>query len=512
MRGTDLAIKQERNVNRYIKPMRLYGRLHPMRKSQRQNSPSVLAIIVCALVLAGTSLPMESRASESAEINSLKQQLEQTQALLRQIQQRLSRLEQHQADKPSTVATTKTDAPPSPARPQPVRPVMPQYTAQAPQPAQASAPSPSGTASANAFNPQLSAVLNGSYMAFSQPPSGFAIPGFPVSDAAGLGKRGFGINESELDLASNIDNLFYGSLTVSLAPEGGANVEEAFLQTLTAPFGMTLKAGRFFSGIGYLNQFHSHHDDFIDRPLPNRAFLNTQFGDDGVQLRWLAPTDTFLELGGEIFSGRAFPGAGGTLRGQGTWDAFINVGGDIGYSQSWKAGLSYLHARSVARNAFDAAGNTVGNFSGNSRLLLASLVWKWAPNGNPVNQNFRFQSEFFYRHERGLFGTVTPVSSYLGRQFGWYAEGVYQFKPAWRIGLRHSELFANNSGAAVTFGSILDTGGHRPRRDSVVLGYNNSEFSRIRLQGSRDATQNKVDYQMGLQYVMLLGAHGAHQF
>jgi len=144
--------------------------------------------------------------------------------------------------------------------------------------------------------------------------------------------------------------------------------------------------------------------------------------------------------------------------------------------------------------------------------LLANLVWKWAPNGNPVNRNFRFQSEFFYRHEQGLFGATTPVSSYLGRQYGWYAEGVYQFMPGWRVGLRHSELLANNSGAAVTVGSILDNGGHRPRRDSVVLGYNNSEFSRIRLQVSRDATQNKVDYQMGLQYIMLLGAHGAHQF
>ena len=467
---------------------------------------------ICALVMATyTMYPLQPLAAEinnQQEINNLKQQLQQTETLLKKMQSRLDRLEQRQAQ-----ASEQTIPAASPV----VSPSItsPQYSQSQPLASPVAMPQPatsSGSASANAFNPEISAVLNGGYYMFTQPTSGFAIPGFAVGDAAGLGKRGFSLNESELDLASNIDNMFYGSLTVSLAPEGGANVEEAFVQTLNAPLGMTVKAGRFFSGIGYLNQFHAHHDDFLDRPLPNRAFLNTQFGDDGVQLRWLAPTDTFLELGGELYSGNAFPGGGGAFRGQGTWDAFMNVGGDIGYSQSWKAGLSYLQTRAIARDAFDAAGNVAGRFSGNSRLLLANMVWKWAPNGNPVDQNFRFQSEFFYRYENGLFGVTTPLLAYQGRQFGWYGEGIYQFMPRWRVGVRHSELFANNSGAAVITGGLLDTGGHRPRRDSVVVGFSNSEFSRIRLQLSRDATQPKVDYQLGLQYIMLLGAHGAHQF
>ncbi|MDQ6959736.1 MAG: hypothetical protein Q9M27_01805, partial [Mariprofundaceae bacterium] len=88
----------------------------------------------------------------------------------------------------------------------------------------------------------------------------------------------------------------------------------------------------------------------------------------------------------------------------------------------------------------------------------------------------------------------------------------YQFMPRWKLGLRHAELYAHNSDAAVTTGSILDDLGHHPRRDSIVLGFSNSEFSRIRTQLSRDATQSKLDYQLSLQYLMLLGAHGAHQF
>jgi len=476
-------------------------------------------LVLCALVMATYTIyplqPLAAEMNNQQEINGLKQQLQQAKNLLQQMQSRLDRLEQRQLHNPADSKQVSEQTRPVASPSVPLPSITPPQYSTLPSTASIAMPAPvasSGSASSNAFNPEISAVLNGGYYMFTQPPSGFSMPGFAVGNAAGLGKRGFSLNESELDLASNVDNMFYSSLTISLSPQGGANVEEAFIQTLNAPLGLTLKAGRFFSGIGYLNHFHAHHDDFLDRPLPNRAFLNTQFGDDGVQLRWLAPTDTFMELGGELYRGSAFPGGGGAFRGQGTWDAFMNVGGDIGYSQSWKAGLSYLQARSTARNAFDAAGNVAGNFSGNSRLLLANLVWKWAPNGNPVNQNFRFQSEFFYRHERGRFGPATPVAGYLGRQFGWYAEGVYQFMPRWRVGLRHSELFANNSGAAVIPGGLLDTGGHRPRRDSIVVGFSNSEFSRIRLQLSRDSTQPKLSYQLGLQYIVLIGAHGAHQF
>ncbi len=69
------------------------------------------------------------------------------------------------------------------------------------------------------------------------------------------------------------------------------------------PADLSLKAGRFFYGIAYMNERHSHTDDFADRPLPYRAMLNTVYLDDGVQLRWLAPTDTFLEFGRELMRG-----------------------------------------------------------------------------------------------------------------------------------------------------------------------------------------------------------------
>ncbi len=447
-----------------------------------------LAWLIAQLCLGGPAL---ARASTADDIRALKEQLQQARKTIEAMQKRLGQLEKRQVEQQATQQQMQTQV---------------QQAAQAAE--ESPPPAPSGNGSANAFNPEISAVLNGKYQAFTQSPNNYAVPGFAPGDAAGLDSRGLNLSESELDVASNVDNLFYGSLTVSLAPNGGANVEEAYFQTLGLPYGLTLKGGRFFSGIGYLNQFHAHHDDFIDRPLPYRVFLNNQYGDDGLQLRWLAPTDTFLELGSEVFGGANYPAGGSARRGMGTWDVFANAGDDVGISNSWKAGLSYLSARAQNRQSFNNTGAVTGTFNGTSRLALADFVWKWAPNGNPVNENFRFQTEVFYRREKGLFNSAT----YDGRQWGWYGEGVYQFMPRWEIGYRHAELYAHNSGLAVTAGSLLDNLGHTPRRDSLVIGFSNSEFSRIRAQFSRDATQAKLDYQFSLQYLMLLGAHGAHQF
>ena len=45
---------------------------------------------------------------------------------------------------------------------------------------------------------------------------------------------------------------------------------------------MNVKFGRAFWTLGSLNAQHSHSDNFADRPLPYRAFLDKAFNDDGL--------------------------------------------------------------------------------------------------------------------------------------------------------------------------------------------------------------------------------------
>lgn len=78
------------------------------------------------------------------------------------------------------------------------------------------------------------------------------------------------------------------------------------------------------------------------------------------------------------------------------------------------------------------------------------MVWKWAPNGNKTERNLTLQGEYFIRDEDGeismLGSDPLESSSYRGEQTGWYLQGVYQFKPRWRIGYRHDQLEADNRG------------------------------------------------------------------
>jgi hypothetical protein len=78
--------------------------------------------------------------------------------------------------------------------------------------------------------------------------------------------------------------------------------------------------------------------------------------------------------------------------------------------------------------------------------------------------------------------------------------------------LRTDRLKADAVDAALA-GTALDNAGHHPKRASVMLDFSNSEFSRLRFQVNQDEPRlDQKDTQWYLQYVMSLGAHGAHAF
>jgi len=367
------------------------------------------------------------------------------------------------------------------------------------------------------FNPDISLILSGTAAHLSNDPDAYAIPGFPLGAETSPGPRGLSLGESELVMSANVDDLFYGQFTAVLSPENEVEVEEAFVQTLGLPAGLMLRAGRFFSGIGYLNDQHPHAWDFADTALSHRALLANQYGDDGVRLSWVAPADLFIELGGEWLRGANFPAGGAGNDGQGVVTAFARVGGDVGVSHAWRAGLSLLRAQAEGRES-GAVDTAPDAFRGASRVAIADVVWKWAPQGNAKERNFKLQAEYLWREEHGLFTADVngvngaPVTDALqSTQSGWYVQGVYQFMPQWRAGLRYDQLRSHDLAAGAN-AALFDAQGHVPRRASVMLDWSRSEFSRLRLQVTRDRSAPDSGSEVFLQYVMNLGAHGAHAF
>ena len=487
----------------------------------------------------GVALALCSVPAKADDLSDMRQEM---QAMQRQYQAALTKL-QHDyenklqsmekrldaAESKATTATQKADdAQKAAVAAQTAADASTQTPAAAPAAPDAAARGSNAPSSANSFNPAIGAVLDGKGMVSSHNPNTWRLPGFALGDEAKPPPRGVSIGESEINLQANVDQALFANLTVAFENDNSVNIEEAFIQPTALPWDLTAKIGRFFSGVGYLNEQHAHTWDFADAPLPYMAFLNGQYGDDGVQLRWLAPANMFIELGGEAMRGASFPANSVSEAlttnhnaGLGAWSAFLHVGDDINDSSSYSVGLSYLGTRSSNR-ATDPVGGPSGSdqFTGADHTFIADAVYKWAPNGNFAQSYVKLQSEFFARKESGAFtaldfayapGTPTTRSFNTGIQTGFYAQAVYQFIPFWRVGVRYDQVHAPSLGNTFA-GTTIDSRDLTPRRYSAMIDYSTSEFGRFRLQYNRDEARPDPDNQIILQYTVSLGAHGAHQY
>ena len=370
----------------------------------------------------------------------------------------------------------------------------------------------SGATAANTFNPSIGAILGGHYADVGR--GWEEIPGFQPAGEIGTGESGFSLGEAEINLKANVDAKYFGNLTVGLHEDDGAvevELEEAWVQTTDLPAGISIIGGRFFSASGYLNGFHFHADDFVDRPLPYQAFFGSRHSVDGIQARWIAPTSLLVEVGTELDWGGSFPATRNSETAPGSWAVFTKVGGDIGDSHSWQVGLSHTKSDAIDRGGahhHEGEGEEAVEelFSGDSDLTVADFVWKWAPDGNTAITNVKLQGEYFRRSENGTFGDA----GYDGDQDGWYLQGVWQFRPMWRVGIRH-DVTGTDNGLSVV-GTELEDAGRDAYRNSLMLDWSPSEFSRVRMQYTNDRVFADSDDQWFLQYIMSLGAHGAHQF
>ena len=400
---------------------------------------------------------------------------------------------------------------------------------------------PSRPAQDNAFNPAIGIVLDGRYTSFSAEES--AIPGFAIGHESERAPEGLSLGHSEVTASGNIDDKFRGSLTLGLGAHPGeateVELEEAYVQTLPGAGlleGMRVKAGRALWTFGYLNEQHAHGDDFADRPLPYRAFLDNAFNDDGVEVSVVLPTEVYAELGGGLFRGDDTP-FGGSDNGLRARSLYGRIGWDMGRDAAVRVGGYLLDGKSLNRgggahgheeeeheeeehadeehedeHGEDLAGFFSGGaFSGDTRLYGIDFRFAVAPTGNARESELIFQAEYFWRKEDG---TYTLVEEEEGEEHieelrtestahGWYVQGVYKPSPSWRIGARYARLSPPDDARIA----------HDPYAIGMMVDWSNSEFGRVRLQYNHEALDgHEKDNQFILQYVMSLGAHAAHSF
>ncbi|MGV3570059.1 MAG: hypothetical protein ACO1PB_05625 [Ramlibacter sp.] len=343
--------------------------------------------------------------------------------------------------------------------------------------------------------------------------------------ALGQRPKGLSLGHSDFTVGGPLGRHFQAGGTLSVHSGDNAleaEPEEAWIETRSLPAGLQLRAGRFPSQIGYLNEQHYHSDDFIERPLLYRAFLGGHWFDDGLRLNWTAPTDLYLRLGAEVFRGRQLVQEAARSKRAGALVLSARMGGDIGASQSWQAGLSLLHNRREAaveshaehegeeeeeheEEGHEEAGghdHAHGAAYSGKRMWLGEIAWKWAPDGN----NRQRQLRVAYEH-----ALVTGLNRFARRgdrhQAG-YLSVVYRFAPAWEAGARLDVLRVREPHE-----DHFD--GKRMREAAVMLAYKPTHAQTLRVQLTRQRTGAGFDaaaHAVQVQYILSFGNHAAHSF
>lgn len=328
------------------------------------------------------------------------------------------------------------------------------------------------------------------------------------SRALALGDRdqGLGLGHSDWMVRGPVGELFHaeailGAHTADQKLEH--HVENAWLQTRALPQGWQARVGRFASQIGYLNEQHSHADDFAERPLLYRGFFGGHWLGDGLRVNWTAPTSLYLRLGAERFSSSS------TVN--------MKLGDDLGPNHSWQWGVSHLANSQepvvLVHNAAETAHSDSAMFNGR-KTWLTDLVWKWAPHGNNRNEQVRlvWESATISRIHPAADAGMKHQASSLGV--------VWRFHPAWEVGARSDGLRVNQ---AESSGGVLSFGSGRLQEHALMLAYKPSHQQTLRLQWTQQRASgvndegeaifaNPAKRSLQFQYVVGFGAHGAHSY
>lgn len=362
----------------------------------------------------------------------------------------------------------------------------------------------------------------------SNPEIGVVLDGYYQNGQRSNSEReeGFGLGHTELTMSANIDDKFHGGLVTVLDSHGEETeilVEEAFIETLSLPNGLTVRAGRFLSDFGYLNNQHVHTDSFVERPAAYRTFLGSHYFDDGVRASVVLPTDMYVKLAVEALSGDKMSSVEeGTS--VGVYTTTLKLGDDFSESSSWQFGLSYLRNENGAVDHFEEHDHsTDGHDHGHdhshasavtgANLYGADFVWKWAPDGNYKYENFTLSAEYMLLDSivESKFEAAPNAPKDLA---AYYVSGVYRFSPNWSAGVRYGEAEGFEGHAHNHNGhQHLHLTAKEDKETDLMVTWESSHFGAIRGQLSRVENQDKkTDNVFTLQYVMTFGAHGAHAF
>lgn len=337
--------------------------------------------------------------------------------------------------------------------------------------------------------------------------------------------EGFNLRHLELQFTAAVDPYFKAAAIAAIDLDA-AEMEVAEIETTCLPWGFKLKGGKFYSDFSYINAQHAHQWDFTDQPLIYQLTLGEHgLNDKGAQVSWLAPVPFYLLAGVEAFQGDnekafayhgdgPFPEHAGPCLGVG----WLKLGPALPGAHGLQVGVAAGSGKHQEEHDGDGDGASDHWLDGDHTFWSVECVYKFNAPKSHGQGDLTVQAEYFNR-EKDLSLVAHDLRPELvgnprvDKQDGYYLQAVYGFLPRWRAGVRWEQVGLTNetqlpSGDRESF----DTSD----RASVMLDFTPSEFSRIRLQANQGAytTEEGAEdvAEIYLQWMVSLGAHGAHKF
>ena len=390
--------------------------------------------------------------------------------------------------------------------------------------------------SGTAFNPAISVIPE--FIYFSDDKAGksasllLGAEGFDQSPVGG-GRdlsRGFNLGETELAISAVADPYFDATAIFSFAPDG-VSVEEAFARTRRLPWGLTLKAGKFYSGIGYANEQHPHQWAFLDQSLPYAFLLGGGVNEPGVQLTWLPKASFYLLFGAEALQGtnaglsNVVSDPSGALglpdrAGPRLFTGFVRMSPDIGYDDALQLGAWYAYSSQQQELRDVPPPELLGTptaLDGTAWAAGLDVVFKHDAGRTRGAGSFTLQAEYVFRQkDLAVVSSADPGavgSTEALRQDGLTVQGVYGFAPRWTVNARWDAVGLVNKVDAGDLAESL----RATSRVSAAIVFDPTEFSRLRAQYSYGSValpggERQTYSQFALQMQLSLGVHGSHKF
>lgn len=315
-------------------------------------------------------------------------------------------------------------------------------------------------------------------------------------------KNGFNFQQLELSLQSIVDPYFRfdSNIVFSLY---GVEVEEAYATTLDLPARLQVRAGQFLSRFGRINATHPHSWDFVDQPFAiGRVFGGEGGRGLGAELAWLLPIPWFGEA---VVSVQQADGEATARSFYGGRDLGVDGPRDFLYVTALKQFFE-LHADwSLAVGASGAFGPNSTGRDNRTDVFGGDLYLKYRPITRASSTIVSLQTEWLLRRRQVPEDLLYDLSSYT--QLFWRFAQRWGTAARWEYGSPAEGV----TGAAL---DPLDPDWTEARqRVSANVTFWPSEFSRLRLQGSRDEF-GELDpiWAAFLAAEFVVGAHGAHAF